>query len=261
MEGGYVIGSMEQPAVPPPTLAQAIGAIKAGQRGEGRALLAQVLAADPNNVTAWLWLSEVADSDDERREYLKRVLAIDPDNPEALKGLELLGTIDRIPPWLSETTPLVAERSIAPVQEVIVTPAPPPAETVYYFDNLVQITSTRAMFGETTYAVANITAVEMAVQPASRIFGSIVIAMGAFAILLGLRILTDNPIVILSVMIIALIGLLIIIAGVWLNSLARPSYLVRITTPGDVKDMLESRSPEYIQRIVDAINEAIVKRG
>ena len=73
-----------------PTLSDAIAAIKAGRPNEGRVMLARILAADRNNVTALLWMTEVAATPEEVRIYLKRVLSIDPHNAPARKGLELL---------------------------------------------------------------------------------------------------------------------------------------------------------------------------
>ena len=73
-----------------PTLTDAIAAIKAGHQHEGRIMLAEILAHDGNNVTALLWMTEVAATPEDVRRYLKRVLAIDPNNAAARRGLELL---------------------------------------------------------------------------------------------------------------------------------------------------------------------------
>jgi hypothetical protein len=71
-------------------LQQAIAAIRAGDKESGRQLLAGVLQADPCNETAWLWMSAVVDSDEQRRTCLERVLAINPNNEPARRGLERL---------------------------------------------------------------------------------------------------------------------------------------------------------------------------
>jgi hypothetical protein len=71
-------------------LQRAIDAIRSGDRIAGRRLLAQVLHADPQNVQAWLWMSEVADTGEQRRECLLRALAIDPGNQAARAGLARL---------------------------------------------------------------------------------------------------------------------------------------------------------------------------
>ena len=72
------------------TLRQAIATIKAGDKETGRRMLADILQADLENEQAWLWLSGVVDSDEEKRKYLNRVLEINPDNRAAKRGLHLL---------------------------------------------------------------------------------------------------------------------------------------------------------------------------
>ena len=42
------------------TLADAITAIKSGRLNEGRVILARILAIDDHNITALLWMTEVA---------------------------------------------------------------------------------------------------------------------------------------------------------------------------------------------------------
>ncbi len=94
-------GSMAKSRIMPSlALVQAIASIKIGRRREGRAMLEQVLEAEPCNVLAWLWMTEVADSDEERREYLNRVLAINPDNASALRALDVFGSAEVLPPWM-----------------------------------------------------------------------------------------------------------------------------------------------------------------
>jgi hypothetical protein len=72
------------------TLQQAIQAIQYGDRALGKRLLAQVLQANPKNVQAWLWMSEVTDTDEQRRECLERVAAIEPQNQAARARLAQL---------------------------------------------------------------------------------------------------------------------------------------------------------------------------
>lgn len=71
-------------------LVQGISAAKAGKREEARLLLAKVVSKDSGNERAWLWLSGVVDSDENRRLCLENVLALNPDNRLAKKGLERL---------------------------------------------------------------------------------------------------------------------------------------------------------------------------
>ncbi|MFQ3535926.1 MAG: tetratricopeptide repeat protein [Aggregatilineales bacterium] len=72
-------------------LQQGIAAAKAGQRDEARRLLQEAIRRDVANETAWLWLSGVANTDEERIFCLMKILEINPGNQNALKGLAKLG--------------------------------------------------------------------------------------------------------------------------------------------------------------------------
>lgn len=72
-------------------LKDAITAAKAGQKQEAHRLLLAVLKADEENELAWLWLSGVVSSVEERRICLENVLTLNPDNAIAQRGLAGLG--------------------------------------------------------------------------------------------------------------------------------------------------------------------------
>lgn len=113
-------------------LQQAIAVIKAGDKDNGRRLLRQVLQTDRRNETAWVWLSSIVSSDEERRFCLQQVLAINPDNEQAKRGLVAMRP-ERSPP-VDEAAQLVApspletlpptppQQSVAPASEM---PSPP----------------------------------------------------------------------------------------------------------------------------------------
>lgn len=68
-------------------LRKGIAAAKAGQRGQARELLTRVVDYDERNAPAWLWLSGVVDSLEDREICLENVLAIEPNNDAASRGL------------------------------------------------------------------------------------------------------------------------------------------------------------------------------
>ena len=69
-------------------LQKAINAIKKGEKESGRKLLTEILRADPQNEMAWLWMSTVINSLDQKEQCLERVLKMNPDNKNAQRGLE-----------------------------------------------------------------------------------------------------------------------------------------------------------------------------
>ncbi len=75
-------------------LQQGIALAKAGRREEARNILMQVIEQDERNESAWLWLSGVVDSDDDKAIALENVLTLNPNNEWAKRGLQMLGR-----PW------------------------------------------------------------------------------------------------------------------------------------------------------------------
>jgi hypothetical protein len=76
-------------------LRQAGEALRSGDRGQARRLLAQVLRANPNNPQAWLQLSSLVVGLQQRRECLRRVLSLEPENKAAQAGLQWLEMIEQ----------------------------------------------------------------------------------------------------------------------------------------------------------------------
>ena len=68
-------------------LNEGIQAARQGQKDQAQSLLLQVIEQDERNEKAWLWLSGVVDTNEDRLICLENVLAINPDNGPARKGL------------------------------------------------------------------------------------------------------------------------------------------------------------------------------
>lgn len=100
------------------TLQKGIRAARRGYKEPARQLLAQVLRADPDNEEAWLWLSRVADTPEQRADCLRHVLSINPDNRWAAEQLEALQAE-------APTPAASAAPAAAPVTPVTPPAAPP----------------------------------------------------------------------------------------------------------------------------------------
>jgi len=72
-------------------LQQGIALAKAGRREEARDILLKVVEQDERNESAWLWLSGLVDSDEDKAIALENVLTLNPNNEWAKRGLRLLG--------------------------------------------------------------------------------------------------------------------------------------------------------------------------
>jgi tetratricopeptide (TPR) repeat protein len=71
-------------------LRDGIAAAKSGRRDQARELLMGVIEVDERNEQAWLWLSGVVDTDEDRLICLENVLTLNPDNVRARAGLRWL---------------------------------------------------------------------------------------------------------------------------------------------------------------------------
>ena len=71
-----------------------IEAYRAGKASEARKLLEKAIELDDYNEQAWMWLSAVVETDEEKRTCLENVLVINPNNEEAKTGLNSLGIAD-----------------------------------------------------------------------------------------------------------------------------------------------------------------------
>lgn len=130
----------------------------------------------------------------------------------------------------------------------------PSEETVYFTDGRVTITNARAIIGEKTYAMINITSVSMGEIPPNKSLGIALILVG-----------------VLGAVCVSMVGeswigagvwaLIVVGGGIWALTVPKPKYVVRIGSASGEKNALVSPNREYIQKIVLALNEAIIKRG
>ena len=86
------------------SLDDAIAAARAGRREDAARMLRQIVASDPFNADAWVWLGGVAHDPHEQRSALEHALTIAPQHERAQQGLR----------WLQQRKP-----------ELFATPAPP----------------------------------------------------------------------------------------------------------------------------------------
>jgi Flp pilus assembly protein TadD len=114
---------MSEESQPAELLRQGIAAAKAGRKEEAHETLLQVIKLDERNEQAWLWLSAVVDSIEEKEICLENVLALNPANARAQAGLD----------WLRQSraeSEAPAPEAAAPQEPVSeqAAPEPPPVE-------------------------------------------------------------------------------------------------------------------------------------
>lgn len=132
------------------------------------------------------------------------------------------------------------------------TPATP--ETTYYQDGNITVTNARAVLGSKTYAMANITSVSMGEIPANRTPGIVIALIGLAILACSASGGSDGIAGIIG-------GLVVAGFGAFLAYAVKTQYVVKIGSASGESNALTSNDREYIQKIVNAINEAIIKRG
>jgi hypothetical protein len=118
------------------------------------------------------------------------------------------------------------------------------SEKQFFHYEDVKITNTRFVNGAQTYAMSNVTSVKSFEQKPKRLGGILVL-------LVGLLIAMNTPVA----------GLLIAAsAGVYL-AMQKTMYHVMLATAGGEVSALKTTQREYLEKVVFALNEAIVYRG
>jgi hypothetical protein len=127
-------------------------------------------------------------------------------------------------------------------------PAQNTAEKVYYSDGAITVTSTRAILEGKTYAMANVTSVSLAETREWAGCGGLLLLLG---ILPALFLFGGSELI-------GLIGLAMLIGGI--AAMNAKSYVVRIGSASGEANVLQNKDRQHIQKIVDAVNRAIIER-
>lgn len=131
---------------------------------------------------------------------------------------------------------------------------PPSQELTFYSDNRgVRVTNTRAIMGNRTYSMANLSSVTLWKVSPNNTWPVLFIIFG---LLQGIACISMK-----GMQGVSALGFILLVIGIaWLSSL-KTTYFVRITAAGGDTNALGDKDYNYIKGVVDALNEAIVKRG
>jgi hypothetical protein len=116
-------------------------------------------------------------------------------------------------------------------------------EQIIFQHEGVQITKSRFVNGNQTYAMSNITSVKSFENKPSY-------ASNIFVFLVGLATLTSYPVVSL---------ICFAAAAVTINK--KSTFHIMLTTSGGEVSALETHEKDYIEKVVAALNQAIIARG
>jgi hypothetical protein len=121
-------------------------------------------------------------------------------------------------------------------------------ETVFFDENNVKVTNARFISNGQTYAMSGVTSVRSTMAPAE--IKGYLIAIGIGLIMLFAL---DGAA--------KLLGIVVAGVAVWLLMNAKSTHWVTLVTAAAESRALESNDEAFINRVVEALNDAIVHRG
>lgn len=126
-----------------------------------------------------------------------------------------------------------------------------PEEEIIYSDQKTSISTSRVVIDGKTYALRNITSVKMSVTPAKRGCAIALIIFGAICafISLGIKGAAAG----------AVVGVIILGVGILVAASAKEQYHVSIASSSTEGHAMTSNDRSYIEKIVAAVNEAIIR--
>jgi hypothetical protein len=119
-------------------------------------------------------------------------------------------------------------------------------EKVFLKDSNVTVTQSRLIVDGKTFPIRNISSVAKQTITRNRLSEILIMVIGVLCVIIeGIRI----------------IGVILIIVSLVMFLFLKKKYAVRINTNAGEEDGLISENVSYVQKIVNAINDAIVYRG
>lgn len=125
-------------------------------------------------------------------------------------------------------------------------------EHVFLEEGGVKVTNTRLVIPGETYVLGGITSVKSKVQYPSKTGAFIFIVVG-FLVWVGMSPRGAAGAIVA--------GSIFAAPGVFWLLMMRPSYLVSLTVSSGEVTAFKSKDKNFIDRVVSALNEAIIKRG
>jgi hypothetical protein len=129
-----------------------------------------------------------------------------------------------------------------------------PYETTILQEGLVRITNRRTLIGTQTYLMSDIKSVTVTrrgkdIRPIWLILAGSLFLLWSVIDQTGYYREFFNW------------GIVLLVVGLVLVVMAKPSYVIQVRSTSGVRDILGSTDPSYIQRIVQAMNEGLTGRA
>jgi hypothetical protein len=144
----------------------------------------------------------------------------------------------------------IAAAAAAPTQSAQTSPPLPAHERVLLSEGYVSVSTSRFVVGSQTYPMANVSSVKSFTAPAKTGFPILLLVVGIIA---GFSAFANKEALVVAIPLIAL--------GIFLLRAAKPTFYVALTTASGEVRPVGSKDQAYVERIITALNEAVVARG
>ena len=128
------------------------------------------------------------------------------------------------------------------------------SETTILQDGVVKITNLRTLIGTTTYSMSDIKSVSLTKQ--AKTYRPLWL-VGVGILFISWAVIDET----LQFREFFNIGMLLVILGITLFVIAKPTYAIQIGSASGETSILRSTNINFIQKIVNAMNSALARRG
>jgi len=132
-------------------------------------------------------------------------------------------------------------------------------EKAFLTESNVYVSNARIVIAGTTYALSNITSVSKRMTPASTGCSTVIILFGVIILLIGLVHFGVRHVI--TGLVLIIIAVLAAGGGVYSFKSQKPTYHILLASSSGETEALSSQDEAVVDRIVNAINQAIVSRG
>ncbi len=129
----------------------------------------------------------------------------------------------------------------------------------------VQITSTQIITSRATHSLSDVTSVETSYRPPRKLIAYFLLWVGGllslFLLTLGTHARGGDTYFFVAALFLSLSGLVLFFLGIRSLKRAKPVHTAVLATSLGAKESISSEDPELIQRVVEAVEEAMDARG
>jgi len=100
--------------------------------------------------------------------------------------------------------------------------------------------------------MANITSIKRDIHPANRKPGVIIAVLGLIILLACVSFDSSTGVI---------AGVVVLGLGILIAAMVKPTYFLKITSASGEAEPIKSRDKQYVDSIVTAMNEALIRRG